>query len=151
MLDIQYVSGDKYIEDVKLLFKEYSKIKGAEVCFVSFENELAHLEQIYKEPFGKIYIAYLEDQPIGCVAIKPIDDKQCEMKRLYVKPDFRKRGVAKSLIKNAMIFARNNNYRVLRLETLHEVMEDAIKLYRDLGFKTVSDENGLLTMEIELA
>ena len=146
VLDIQYVSGDKYIEDVKLLFKEYSKIKGAEVCFVSFENELAHLEQIYKEPFGKIYIAYLEDQPIGCVAIKP-----CEMKRLYVKPNFRKRGVAKSLIKNAMIFARNSNYRVLRLETLHEVMEDAIKLYRDLGFKTVSDENGLLTMEIELA
>ena len=75
---------------IKDLFVEYSGIKGAEGCFVSFDKELADLKNFYSG--GAILLGYEDDAPFGCIAIKKVDDNICEAKRLYIKPEFRGKG-----------------------------------------------------------
>lgn len=138
------------VDDVKKLFKEYSSIKGAEVCFVSFEKELLNLSEIYSLPKGCINVAYYENIPVGCVGVKSINEAKCEMKRLYVKPQYRKSGIGKELIESAIKTAKELGYQYLSLETLPEIMGNAVRLYKKLGFKEVSNSSGLSIMELQL-
>ena len=73
----------KNTEVVKELFKEYSQIKGAESCFVSFDKELADLEGFYSG--GALLVGYEENIPVACIAIKKLNDTTCEAKRLFIK------------------------------------------------------------------
>ena len=74
MKQVRYESESADTRDIRTLFQEYSQIKGAEVCFVSFGNELEHLEEIYSAPKGSRIVAYDNDYPVGCVALKKVDD-----------------------------------------------------------------------------
>ena len=85
---------------IKSLFVDYSQIKGAEGCFVSFEKELADLQSFYQG--GALYLGYEDETPVACIAIKKIDDSTCEIKRLYVKPEHRGKGYSRQMLNAAL-------------------------------------------------
>lgn len=150
MEKIRYTLGNENIEDMKMLFKEYAKIKGAEVCFVSFEKELNSLQEVYAPPMGRMFIAYDDNLPVGCVAFKAIAENVCEMKRLYVCPNYRGHGIATNLIQNVFKTAKEYGYTKIVLQTLPEVMKEAVSLYHSLGFIPRSNKDGILEMELVL-
>ena len=80
-------------EVIKEIFKEYSQIKGAESCFISFDKELADLDGYYKG--GALLLGSEDGTPVGSIAIRKIDDAICEAKRLFIKPEFRGKGYAR--------------------------------------------------------
>lgn len=116
-------------EEVKKIFTEYQAYLNVDLCFQSFDFELNNLDRIYKTPKGTIILAKSGKEIAGCVALKPIEENNCEMKRLYVKPTFRNTGLGKKLIETIIKFAQNNNYEKMKLDTLTK-LEPAVKLYK---------------------
>ncbi len=123
----------EYVDQVRLLFKEYAAWLGVDLCFQDFEQELAELPGAYAPPTGRILLALEGEQVVGCVALKMMDKSICEMKRLYVQPHVRKKGVGRQLAQAIIDIARGIGYTVMRLDTLAP-MTDAVALYRSLGF-----------------
>jgi putative acetyltransferase len=120
-------------EEVKKIFTEYQEYLNVDLCFQSFDFELNNLDTIYKTPKGTIILAKIIDKIAGCVALKPIEENNCEMKRLYVKPEFRNSGLGRKLIEAIIAFAKNANYEKMKLDTLTK-LESAVKLYQQYGF-----------------
>lgn len=120
-------------DQVKNLFIEYQQYLGVDLCFQSFEKELETLNEVYKEPSGTIIIAKNNEDIIGCIALKPINNIECEMKRLYVKPDFRGLGIGKLLAQAIINCAVERHYTLMKLDTLTTLTE-AVALYKALGF-----------------
>lgn len=133
---------------IKELFVEYSQIKGAEGCFVSFDKELADLKGYYKD--GAIILGYEDDIPFGCIAIKKEDDDICQGKRLYIKPAYRGKGYARIMLNSMIDQARKLGYKELRFTTKPEVMTVAYGLYKRMGFEETGYENGVASMRINL-
>lgn len=150
MVVIKYVHENIIVENAVKLFREYSHIKGAEKCFVSFEQELKNMEKVYLSRGGTIILAYCEREPVGCVAVKNNGNGSCEMKRLFVKPSFRNQGIAKYLVNEAIKFAREESYRVILLQTIPQIMTNAVRLYYQTGFDVVSEIDGVLKMKLFL-
>ena len=129
------------ISDVRKLLNEYSLIPGVVQCLDDFERELASLPGAYAPPSGCLLLA-VEDLPgnageaIGCAAIRRLERDVCEMKRLYVRPPFRRSGAARELVEELIQEARSIGYRRMVLDTLPS-MEAAHKLYRTLGFREI--------------
>jgi GNAT superfamily N-acetyltransferase len=123
----------------------------------AFEAELAGLPGKYGPPDGHLLLALLDGKPAGCVALRKIDSEACEMKRMFVYPEYHGRGVGMALAEAVIDAARNANYRVMRLDTSIRQTE-AQQLYRRVGFRTIqpyyklSEElrNWLVFMELEL-
>jgi putative acetyltransferase len=126
-------AGESDIPAVKELFLEYARSLGFDLCFQGFDEELASLPGKYAEPDGCLMIAKTENIACGCVALRRLDGRICEMKRLYVKPDFRKHGLGKLLVERVIAEANNRGYEFMRLDTL-ATMQSAIKLYKGYGF-----------------
>jgi putative acetyltransferase len=124
----------KDYEQVKEIFKEYQVYLNIDLCFQRFDNELATLNEIYKPPKGAIILAKLNDQIAGCIALKPIEDNNCEMKRLYVKPMYRGHNIGKKLVELIIEYAKNNKYTLMKLDTVDKLVE-AIDIYQKMGFK----------------
>lgn len=118
---------------VRELFREYAKSLNFDMCFEGFTEELNQLPGDYAKPRGALYIAFCDDQPAGCVAMRPLDETRCEMKRLFVRPQYRKMGIGKMLSQHLMRDAAELKYTMLCLETLNS-MESAVRLYKTLGF-----------------
>jgi ribosomal protein S18 acetylase RimI-like enzyme len=122
---------------VRCLFEEYVKTLGVDLCFQNFEAELAGLPGDYAAPRGALLTAKYSNQWAGCCAIRPLDTTDypnaCEMKRLYVRPEFRSLGIGRLLAEASLDAARQANYSHVLLDTLTE-MESARALYEDLGF-----------------
>ena len=131
----QVVSPDE-VAIVRELFWEYSAAIGTDLEFQGFSAELAALPGPYVPPHGALIIASIPKQVIGCVAMRPIDTLTGEMKRLYIRPEYRGRGLGRHLVGAAAELARVAGYRELRLDTL-ENMATAQALYRQLGFVEV--------------
>lgn len=110
-------------------FREYLKIQN-------YDAEVAHLEQKYGLPHGRLYLAYCGKALAGCIGLKKIDDQNCEMKRLYVRPAFRGRHIANSLVRRIIADAKEIGYAHMLLDTL-PFLEGAIVLYRKLGFAEI--------------
>lgn len=122
------------IETVQALFREYAASIGGEICFQGFEKELAGLPGEYAPPNGRLYLAYVNDAVAGCVGLRKIGEGICEMKRLYVRPLHRGKGVGRQLVLELFKDAREIGYSKMRLDTLPS-MKRAQELYQALGFK----------------
>jgi ribosomal protein S18 acetylase RimI-like enzyme len=125
-------SGDDLLH-VKELFIEYAKSLGVDLSFQGFEEELNSLPGKYAEPEGCIIIALVGETPAGCVALRKIDNRRCEMKRLYVRSGFQGMEIGKELAERIVNKAKELGYDYIRLDTL-PTMKRAQKLYREMGF-----------------
>lgn len=135
---IKILPGDAALETVRQLFLEYAAELKEDLCFQSFEAEVKDPLKKYGPPLGALFLAYWNDEPAGCIALQPLSAKGvCEMKRLYVKPGFRKFGIGRSLVEALLKAAKEIGYTNMRLDTLDR-LQPAIKLYEQYGFKVIN-------------
>jgi len=133
-VEIVPVTSAEDLERVKFLFQEYWKSFGFTPCFQGFAEELARLPGDYAPPRGRLALALVDGQPAGCVALRPLDEERCEGKRLYVRPEFRSRGVGRALVGWVIAEARAAGYREMLGDTL-PVMDRALAMYESMGFE----------------
>ena len=139
-LDIVPARSPEQLADAQLLFREYAAALGIDLCFQNFEAELASLPGDYAAPGGVLLLALVDGQLAGCVALRALPDADypnaCEMKRLYVRPAFRRFGLGRLLAQALMDHATQSGYSTLLLDTLDD-MEAARGLYVSLGFEEI--------------
>lgn len=155
VIDFVQVRSDDDIARAREIFREYEAWIETDLCFQSFEQELAELPGKYAPPEGRLLLAYDQDDLAGCVALRKIGEGVCEMKRLFVRPAFHGKGIGRRLIDQVVKEARDIGYQRMRLDTLPPRMNKAIALYRRLGFKEIEPyyDNpvpGALFMELPL-
>ena len=148
-------SSPNELDQARALFREYEAWLGLDLCFQNFEKELAELPGAYAPPAGRLLLAYENDQLAGCVALRRLSDGVCEMKRLFLRPQFHGGGRGRQLAEGIIDEARSAGYERMRLDTLAAQMGKAIALYRSLGFKEIEPyyDNpvpGALFMELGL-
>ncbi len=153
--DLCQAESAEQIARVRALFLEYARSLGFSLCFQSFDKEVAGLPGDYAPPDGRLLLAAFENQTAGCVALHKIEPGVCEMKRLYVRPQFRGKGLGRTLAERVIGDARQIGYKRLRLDTVEPMMQAAVAMYRQLGFREIAPyrENpieGALYMELDL-
>ena len=125
------------IEQARKLFREYEAWLEVDLCFQNFEKELAQLPGEYAPPDGRLWLAVENQNSAGCVALRKIGEGTCEIKRLFLRPQFRGQGLGRQLAAAIIREARQIGYQRMRLDTLPPKMNDAIGLYRALGFTEI--------------
>jgi ribosomal protein S18 acetylase RimI-like enzyme len=131
------VRGETDLDTVRELFREYANALNVDLCFQHFDDELAALPGEYATPSGCLFLATVFGESAGCCALRPVEGvdyaNACEMKRLYVRPQFRGLGLGRSLAEAVLDQARQAGFDCVLLDTLDD-MEAARALYDDLGF-----------------
>lgn len=137
----------EYPEEVAKLFTEYTDLLIAGdpafrkyLDLQNYDEEILHLEQKYGLPYGRLYLAYYEGKPAGCIGLRKIDEEKCEMKRLYVRPEFRGKHIGTQLIHKIIMDAEEIGYKHMFLDTL-PFLESAIQMYKEWGFYEVDSYN----------
>ena len=128
------------LSDIEKLLEDYGKLRNHDEALGNYLHELNNLPGEYSAPEGCLLIAYNKNKPAGCVAYKKIGEEICEMKRLYVKDEFRGKKIGEELVLELINIARENKYRLMRLDT-HPWMNAAQNLYQKFGFKEVERYN----------
>jgi GNAT superfamily N-acetyltransferase len=152
--EIVEVTTPEQIEQVRSLIREYQSELPARYCFPN--DEWLNLPGEFAPPNGALLLASIAHQPAGCVGLRPFPlAGACEMKRLYVQPEYRGHKLGKALVERVIEIARRLGYSRLRLDTHPETMQAAIELYQRFGFKEISAEpvphvEGLSYMELLL-
>jgi putative acetyltransferase len=154
-IDLIPATLPEHIEQVRALFLEYRQSLGFSLCFQSFDEELKNLPGAYAPPSGRLLLARSGGHAAGCIALRKLDAGICEMKRLYVRPDFRGLGLGRMLVERLIAEARAIGYERMRLDTVASAMQDAIALYRRTGFQEIAPYSnipieGALWMELLL-
>jgi len=126
------------IEQARKLFREYETWLALDLCFQNFEEELNSLPGKYAAPTGRLLLALTDEKIAGCVALRKIDEEICEVKRLFVRGNFRGAGLGKRLIERLIEEAKITGYKKIRLDTLPAKMPKAVALYREFGFQTIA-------------
>jgi putative acetyltransferase len=144
----------EHLSKVHELFTEYAAAIDVCLCFQNFEQELAHLPGKYAPPEGRLLMALDCSQIAGCVALRKLPAGVCEMKRLYVRRQFRGKGIGGALAVAVIEAARQIGYTRMRLDTLSS-MKEALALYRSLGFRNIepyyaNPVTGATFMELKL-
>jgi putative acetyltransferase len=143
-------AGDSDLDDVRTLLREYAAYLNASVgeehiCLENYEKELRTLPAPYQAPGGVILLAMVNDEPAGVIALKPLkpersafpDERACEMKRLWVRPQFHGLRVGRLLSEGLMEQARARGYNAMYLDTMPATMRAASRIYTELGFVPV--------------
>jgi putative acetyltransferase len=143
------------VAQARELFQEYAQSLGVNLCFQNFEQELAGLPGHYAPPDGRLLLAEYDGQLAGCVALHKWDDGICEMKRLYLRPSFRGKGLGRAIAEKIITDARSIGYQRMRLDTIEPLMKDAVEMYRKLGFREIAPYRpnpiaGAMYMELQL-
>lgn len=134
-------------DEIKILFSEYTNMlieTNPQIAIYleiqNYDDELLDLEKKYGLPDGRLYIAYIDEKPAGCVALRKLDDTNCELKRLFVRPKFRGQNLGHILIKQIIDDAKAVGYESLFLDTL-PFLKSAIYLYKKFGFTETEPYN----------
>ncbi|MCY3825095.1 MAG: GNAT family N-acetyltransferase [Nitrospinae bacterium] len=140
--------------EARVLLREYEAASEVDLCFQGFEEEVEALERVYGPPGGRFLLMRAGDDTAGCVALRDLGNKICEMKRLYLRPGFRGRGLGRRSAERIVHEAREMGYAAMRLDTL-PTMQEAITLYCSMGFREISPYTknpveGALFMEMGL-
>jgi len=154
-LTLTQAESPAQIAQARELFLEYAESLGFSLCFQSFDQELAGLPGDYAPPDGRLLVAEYLGRLAGCVALHQLAPGICEMKRLYLRPQLRGRGVGRALAETVIAEGRSIGYRKMRLDTVEPVMPNAVALYRRLGFVEIAPYRpnpieGALYMELAL-
>jgi putative acetyltransferase len=154
-LSILQAESPTQIAQARELFLEYAQSLGFSLCFQNFDQELAGLPGDYAPPEGRLLLAEIEGELAGCVALHKLDGEICEMKRLYLRPRFRGKGLGRVLAERIINDARSIGYKRMRLDTVEPAMRSAVAMYRRLGFREIppyraNPMEGTLYMELEL-
>jgi putative acetyltransferase len=153
-MEIREADYNSDMELVRELFLEYNRFIDVDLAFQGFIDELAGLPGPYSPPTGCIFLGFYGGHPAGCVALKKIAHNTCEMKRLYVKPEFQGKGIGRKLAESIIDKAAEAKYTVMKLDTL-ESLESALFLYKSLGFRettpyAINPLEGALFFELKL-
>lgn len=145
---------DPRVAEARVLLLEYSDSLGIDLSYQNFDQELAEFPGIYLPPRGALLLADRDGELAGSVAMRELEADVSEMKRLYVRPDFRGLGIGYELATTVIGVAKRAGYRCMRLDTLPD-MSDAQRLYRSLGFREIapyyrSPVPGTVYLEIDL-
>lgn len=143
-LFIEYTS---LLVELEPLFQDYLNMQD-------FDNEMENIAQKYAPPQGRLYIAYVDGQAAGCVALLPINEIECEMKRLYVRPQYGRLGIGRALAKEIICAAREIGYKYMLLDTFPALYK-AVTLYESMGFYRIPAYNsspieGTVYMKMDL-
>ncbi len=141
MITLATPRSPEELNAVRGLMREYAQAIGVDLCFQGFDAEVAALPGEYRAPRGALLTAHVAADLAGCCALRPLDNvdypNACEMKRLYVRGDYRGRGVGRLLVEAILDAARQAGYASVLLDTLSD-METARALYGDLGFEEIA-------------
>ncbi len=123
-------------DDAKNLFQEYANTLDIDLCFQDFDSELKTINQQYHKPKGALLLAYKDEIAIGCVGLREFDKDIAELKRMFVKTDYRGYKIGEKLLDQIIDVAKNMSYKKILLDTLPS-MAQAQKLYRSFGFHEI--------------
>jgi putative acetyltransferase len=133
---VQAVSEER-IEAARALFREYEAWFGLGLCFQNFDEEVANLPGYYAPPAGRLWLALADEKPAGCIALRPLEAGIGEMKRLFVRDEFRGLGLGVTLIETLLAEAAAIGYEKIRLDTFPAKMGKAVALYESYGFHEI--------------
>jgi len=143
MLRITLANSKESVSQAQFLFREYGSMPEVKVCVVNFEQEILSLPGLYAPPAGRLLLAAYEridtrEKAVGCVALRPWEQAKetCELKRLYVRNQFRGYGAGGKLLEAAIREARSIGYQKIVLDTLPS-MKEAHRLYKSAGFHEI--------------
>lgn len=152
---ITIAESEDEVSAVRELFLEYAAWLGFSLCFQGFDQEVATLPGKYASPAGRLLLARCGGALAGCGALRPLEPSICEMKRLYVRPDFRGRRLGLALAERLVADATAIGYDAMRLDTVPSQMADANRMYRRLGFSEIppyydNPQPGVCYLELRL-
>ncbi len=146
-MNIEIVLAYKHTQEINNLFSEYTdmlitneRLFQNYLDIQHYDDEINHLEEKYGMPYGRLYLAWCNGEAAGCIGLKKIDELNCEMKRLYVRPQFREKNIGKLLVQKIIIDAKQIGYSSILLDTL-PFLGQAIHLYEKFGFYTIDCYN----------
>jgi len=153
---LKYISPNTtdQFNDAINLFQEYANSLNISLAFQNFDEELNIINSMYGSPTGCLLLVYDNELPIACAAYRKIGENVCELKRMYIKPEYRRNGVGQEIMNILCTRAKLNGYKLMRLDTL-DTMIPAIKLYSNNGFYTIdayyhNPNEGVVYMEKSL-
>ncbi|HYO90612.1 MAG TPA: GNAT family N-acetyltransferase, partial [Pyrinomonadaceae bacterium] len=142
MLKLKEAESPTEIDEARRLFEEYAAWLKIDLCFQNFEKELRELPGDYARPRGRLSLALYDEEVAGCIALRDLGEGVCEMKRLFVRPQFQGLGLGRVLTNHIIAEARALGYSRMRLDTLPSKMARAVAVYRSLGFEEIEPYYG---------
>src|SRR5262245_20824873 len=121
---LTHIQSGPALDQIRALFLEYAQSLAFNLCFQNFDQELEALPGVYSRPHGRLILCELGGRPAGCVALKPLEPPVCEMKRLFVRPAFRRKRLGVTLAAHIVGEARAIGYSAMRLDTIQGMMDN---------------------------